>query len=225
MSRSRLVGLAALMASVALGAVAHAAPEPTLTEAMSYDGLQKTTVKGIDLAYVRPGATLAAYRSVQLEPVQVSFYKNWNPDVPGTPWKLSTEQRDNIKTTVAKLVMDSFVTKLKKAGYPVVDAPGPDVLLVDIYIINLDIPNPAVMTPDTATFSNSAVGQATIYAELHDSQTGQIIARIIDTQVAQNDGMALSNSVENYAAGQQVADKWADLLVRGLDRARETASR
>ena len=46
---------------------------------MSYDGLQKTEIKGIELAYVRPGATLAGYHSIELAPVFVAFSKNWNP--------------------------------------------------------------------------------------------------------------------------------------------------
>src|SRR6185312_5565734 len=201
MRPSRLAMAAALLASTILTAGAHAdpaAPTPTLAEAMSYDGLKKATIKDIDLAYVLPGASLAAYRSVQLLPVEVSFYKNWNPNIPGEPWAISPQQRDQIKATTAKLVRASFVKELTKAGYPIVDAAGPDVLMVRIYIINLDIANPAVMTSGMqATLSSGPLGQATIYAELHDSETGQTLARVFDTQVAQNDGVAMVSAVEN----------------------------
>ena len=36
---------------------------------MSYDGLQKIKVKGIDLAYSRPGASLAGYNKLIIDPV------------------------------------------------------------------------------------------------------------------------------------------------------------
>ncbi len=226
MSRSRLAALAALLGSLALAQAVQAQPaaagQPaTLAEAMSYDGLKKTHIDGIDIAYVLPGASLAAYRSVQLLPVEVSFYKNWNPNIPGQPWSLTTDQRDQIKATVVKLVTASFTKELTKAGYPVVAAPGPDVLMVRIYIINLDIATPAVMTAGMNTqLSSGPVGQATIYVELHDSQTGQTLGRFIDTQVAQNEGTVMVSSVTNYAAGERVADAWAERLVKGLESAR-----
>ena len=50
--------IAALVACLWLGAPAHAASSSDkITEAMTQGGLQKVTVKGIDLAYARPGRT------------------------------------------------------------------------------------------------------------------------------------------------------------------------
>ena len=47
--------------------------------AMGRDGLQKINVKGLELAYARPGASLAAYKRVKLDPVEVQFDKSWEP--------------------------------------------------------------------------------------------------------------------------------------------------
>ena len=49
---------------------------------MARDGLQKTSVRNIDLVYARPGATLAAYKRVKLDPVEVAFSPSWNPTAP-----------------------------------------------------------------------------------------------------------------------------------------------
>jgi hypothetical protein len=219
----RFAGLAFALA-LCLSAGAIAATTPDVNEVMSYDGLKKTEIKGIDLAYVRPGATLAGYHSVELAPVFVAFAKNWDPTVPGGPWKLSPNQRETIRTRIAKLVHDAFVKQLQgRDGFPVVTQSGPDVLLVKLAVINVYVTNPAIMTAGpSATFSSAAPGQATLYAEFFDSETGQILGRVLDTQVAQNNGgMWLSNSVTNYAAGQQVADQWAKILRDRLDLARK----
>jgi len=81
--------LAVLSLAVGAGG-AFAASSKDLDARMSADGLQKSKVKNIDLAYVRPGATLAAYRRVKLEPVEVSFSPSWNPTRTGSSLKLSS---------------------------------------------------------------------------------------------------------------------------------------
>src|SRR6476646_4178534 len=50
-----------------------------LDEAMSQGGLKKVSVKGIELVYAKPGASLANYKRVRIDPVEVSFDKSWDP--------------------------------------------------------------------------------------------------------------------------------------------------
>jgi hypothetical protein len=215
----RFAGVA-LIAALFVSAGAVAAPSADLNEVMSYDGLQKIQVRGVELAYARPGATLAAYKSIELLPVEVSFYKNWDPKVPGTPWSISASDRETIKQRAAKVVNDAFVKELQRGGYPVVTEAGPDVLLVKISILNLVVTAPNVMSAGMNTTYARSPGQATILAELFDSETGQALARVIDTQQPQGFGGMMS-SVTNMQAGQQVANQWAKILRNGLDRARE----
>jgi hypothetical protein len=215
----RAAGITVLIGMLFLSARATAAPAD-LNELMSFDGLQKTEVKGVELAYSRPGATLAGYKRIDLLPVEVSFYKNWDPKAPGTPWSISTSDRERIRERAAKIVHDSFVKELQRGGYSVVSDAGPDVLLVKIRILNLVVTAPDVMSAGMSTTYARSAGQATILAELFDSETGQVLARVVDTQEPQGFGGMMS-SVRNIAAGQQVADGWARILRNGLDRARE----
>jgi len=53
-----------------------AASKKDVDNVMGRDGLQKINVKGLDLAYARPGASLAAYKRVKLDPVEVQFDKS-----------------------------------------------------------------------------------------------------------------------------------------------------
>jgi hypothetical protein len=108
--------LLALLASIFVVTAPLAQKKNELDEAMSVDGLEKIKVKDIDLAYARPGATLAAYKSVMLEPVDVSFHKDWDPTGPGSRLKLSKDERENIRTGVAKIVYDEFAKTLQAKG-------------------------------------------------------------------------------------------------------------
>src|SRR5437870_1375763 len=141
----RFVRIVILLAPTFLLTSAFGASKADLDRTMSYDGLAPIKVKGIDLAYARPGATLAGYSRVKLDTVEVAFSKNWDPNRPGSRIKLTPEERENIRTGVAKIVYDEFAKALQaKSSYKVVDESGPDVLRVKAKIINL-----YVNAPDT----------------------------------------------------------------------------
>jgi len=215
------VSILVLLAPALLVATAFAASQSDLERAMSHDGLQKISVKGLDLVYARPGATLAAYNRVKLEPMEVSFSKDWNPTASGGRIKLSSEARENIRTGVAKIVHEEFVKELQNKGsYKVVDEIGPDVLRVKTYIANL-----YVSAPDTGTAAISrtytvSAGEMTLVAELYDSETGQILARVVDRREARRVGtLMLTNSATNAEEARSTASAWARILRSGLDRA------
>lgn len=129
-------------------ATALAQSKDQLDKTMSYDGLEPVKVKGISLAYRRPGATLAVYKRVSIDPVDVRFSKNWNPKRPGSMLALSAEDREYIRTGVAKLVREQFVKAMQAKGtYPVVSEQAPDVLRLKIYIVNLYVNAPDVSGP------------------------------------------------------------------------------
>jgi hypothetical protein len=221
MSFIRRWGLAALLTSALAASGALAAKPSALDEAMSHDGLQKISVKGVQFAYARPGATLAGYDRVQIEPVQVAFHKNWDPTRTGSRIKLGKEERENIRNGVAAAVQEAFVTELQeRSRYKVVDEAGPDVLRVKVNIVDL-----YVNAPDTESLSRSrtytvSAGQMTLFAELFDSESGQLLARVIDKREARdNQTYQLSSSVVKRGELQDIASSWARLLRTGLDNA------
>lgn len=74
---------------------------------------------------MRPGATLAGYDRVQIEPVQVAFHKHWDPTRTGSRIKLGQEERENIRNGVASAVQEAFATELQeRSRYKVVDEAG-----------------------------------------------------------------------------------------------------
>jgi hypothetical protein len=193
-----------------------------LEEAMSFDGLQKISVKGIDLAYAVPDATLTGYKSVIIDPVNVSFYKDWKPKVTGSNRNLSSDELQKIRDRVAKAVHDAFAKELGKGGYTVVTEPGPDVLRVKPNIINLYATAPDVPTSGRSRVYTVSAGEMTLVAELVDSSTNEVIARVLDRYESRGTGsFNISSSVSNSAEVGRAASSWASTLRKSLDKAKQ----
>ena len=227
MKTTRLVCSALLASTLALAPIVAIAQKKALDEAMSYDGLKKAPVKGIDLVYTRPGATLAPYKRIKLDPVEVSFHKDWDPTRTGSRLKLSESERENIRTGVGKIVHEEFTKGLEaKGAYKVVNETAPDVLRVNAKILNL-----YVNAPDTQTAGRSrtyvvSAGQMTLFMELIDSETGAVLARVVDRVEASNSGrMELSTSMINRGEAADIAAGWAKRLKTALDKASEAAGK
>ena len=208
-----------------LAASVFAQQAKNLEEVMSYDGLQRIDIKGIDMAYALPGATMSGYSKVMIDPISVRFHKDWKPKVAGSTRNLSAGDQQMIRENVAKIVYNAFVEELKKGGYSVVAEPGPDVLRVDAAIINLYVTAPDVMTPGRTKVYTVSAGEMTLVAELADSETGEVIARVLDRYKARTTGnFQLSSSVSNASEARSEASGWAKILRVELDKAKTIGS-
>ncbi len=208
-----------LIAAVLVAGAAHS--QSDFDKKMAFDGLERVQVKGLSAAYRRPGATLSGYKRVRIDPVEIRFDKNWNPTSTGSRLPLPAADREDIRTGLAKVVREQFVKTLTAKGrYPVVDESGPDVLRLKIYIVNLyvnapDNPGPGV----SRTFVTSA-GEMTLFMELFDSESGQILARVVDRQEARQANMiGMANRVTNIGEAEDIAAGWARIMRDALDRA------
>jgi Protein of unknown function (DUF3313) len=212
----KVLGIAALALGLGLlgNLAALAAKPPETTE----DGLKLVKVKGIDVAYVRPGATLAPFKRVMMDPAQVAFSKDWDPERTGSRMKLTSEEREKIRTELAQLFDKTFKEELEKGGYPVVTEAAPDVLLVTAALIDVYANAPDTMEPGRSRTYVMNAGHATLIAELRDSETKAILARVADLQEARDDGfLQISNSVANSAEARAMVQRWARILVKRLD--------
>lgn len=215
-------------AVLALGAllpsIAHAVePRAQLEEAMSHDGLEKVKVKGIDLAYSRPGASLAGYGKIIIDPVEVAFRKDWDPDRTGSRMKLDAEERENIRSGVAKIVQEEFAKEMGKGGtYEVVSVAGPDVLRLRASIADLYVNAPDTMSVGRSRTYTVSAGEMTLVAELVDSESGQVISRVIDRRESQGTGiMTLTDSMVNRQEASIIARSWARILRKQIDAAHD----
>lgn len=221
MNKNRLLRRLAAFIPLFLAASALAQGAKTVDQLMSYDGLQKIDIKGIDTAYALPGATLAGYKTVMILPVGVRFHKSFKPTVPGSRRSLSSDELQKIRDDVAECVRDAFVEELKKGGYSMVSEPGPDVLRVQTAIINLYITAPDVPTAGRTRVYTVSAGEMTLLVELADSETGEIIVRALDRYQARSPGsFRLSSTFYNAVEARNAAASWAKILRGELDKAK-----
>jgi hypothetical protein len=203
-----------------------AATKKEVDEVMGRDGLQKISVKGLELAYARPGASLAAYKRVKLDPVEVQFDRSWDPTRTGSRIKLSAEEREKIRASVAKLVEEEFAKTLQKGGtYQLATESAPDVLRVKVSVLNVYINAPTGTGVGRSKTYVSSAGQMTLLAELSDAVSGQMLARVADRREANSLArMERADRIENEGAAREVAAAWAQILRNALDKAHQIGS-
>jgi len=199
-------------------------------KSLSHDGLALAKQSRHTRLWTRPGATLAPYRRVELLDCAIAFRKDWqrdqNEDRESLGAQVTKRDMDRIEQQLAKDFRRVFTTELeKRGGYDVIDAGekategAKDVLLLRPAIIDLDVGSPEVMDAEmSTTFSNAAVAM-TIYLELFDSASGQIIARFVDAEGDSEAGVTMSSGVENTAVEDRILERWAERLRKGLDQA------
>jgi hypothetical protein len=185
-----------------------------------WDGLVRQPNTRLNAVFLKPNAQVAAYRSVMLDPVQVSFDSNWDPNrgTRSMSARLNADDVAAIKSDLAELFREIFRDELARGGYQLVDQPGPETLRVTPAIINLFINAPDTSAPGRTRTYTADSGRMTLVAELRDSETGTLLARAVDTQTGRNAGMwTISNRVTNTADARRAIGVWASALRRGLD--------
>ena len=193
------------------------------------DGLVRAESKNLDALYVRPNVKLSGYNKILLQPLIVSFAKNWNPEKESSAlYRMTPPDREKIKSELAAAFADVFKEVLQeKGGYQLVTAPADDVLDVQSAIVNLFINAPDVSQQtagNVRTYTTNA-GEMTLIAELHDSVTGQLLSRGYDRREDTNSGMwTWTNSVTNSADARREIRRWAELLKKALDASRGKVS-
>ena len=211
-ARSMMAGLAlALLA--ATPALADKPPQ-------SWDGLELTKKKGLDLVYVRPNVEFKAYQDVSIDGLEVAFDKNWDPNdsVRGTSRRMSTADIEKIRTDMATEFRKVFVEELGKGGYAVVDQAGENTLRVSPGLADVYINAPDRMEAGRVTTYTTDAGRMTLVMELRDGPTNQLLARVIDRKSGTDMGFAqVTNSVTNTAEFRRMVRSWAQRLVKGLD--------
>ena len=210
----------ALLAAAALAVLlpALAADQPPA----EWDGLVRVNSKQIDHLYKLPEADFSGYKRVRLDPIEVEFDKNWKPNASerSPSARLSNEDIEKIKKTLAEEFRKVFTEELTRNGYPVVSEDGDDVLRVSAAIVNLYITAPEKMSAGRSRTYTTNAGHMTLVAELRDSVTGKLMARAVDSVQARDTGtFMITTSVTNLSSARNALSKWARVLREGLDAA------
>ncbi len=210
-----------LVLSTAAVAVEGDPPEVTV------DGLRLVKDTKMALVYAKPGVDLSQYNRIYLTEPQIAFTKNWLKTQNSIPNQtVRNEDMQRIKTDLAALFMEVFREELQNnGGYVLVDGIAEDVLIVHPAIVDLDVFAPD--TPGTAGRRSAipSVGTMTLYMELSDSVTGDLLVKAIDNKFDRTrTHIQAQNRVRNEAAARAMLTDWANLLRLALDEARTMVS-
>jgi hypothetical protein len=197
-----------------------------LDELANGEGLVRVESKAVDVLYKRPEASLAGYSKLMLTPIEVQFAKHWTPESSNsTLYNMHSVDREKIKSDLANAFAEVFTRDMQKGGYPIVSEAGPDVLEMQAAIANLYItaPDPSQLTGRTEIYTTDA-GEMTLIMQLHDSITGQILARAIDRRGASNDYWNWTTSASNTADAKRIISGWSTSLRKAFDASRGEGS-
>lgn len=225
--RNQFLQLCAVATLLLLGACAGAQKEslPDVTN----EGLVRVENTSAEAVYRDPNADFSRYNRVYLADAQVAFRKDWlrdqNRDSTSVNRRLTQEDADRIKAAVAQEFTRIFTEELEKGGYPVETdlnsgRSNDDLLVLVPAIVDLDVTAPDVQTPGRSRTYTASNGSMTLYLEFRDAITGDVIGKVADSQSVRDRGyMNITNSVTNRAEADRMLRRWAQLLVKGLDRA------
>ena len=185
-----------------------------------WDGLVRQSGTRLGAVFVRPDAEIVGYRSVMIDPVEVSFARNWDPNRGGRSQlgRLDAGDMAAIQAGVADLFRETFRAELERGGYQLVETAGPDTLRVSAAIVDLYINAPDTMTAGRSRTYTANAGRMTLVAELRDSMTGELLARAVDARSARTSGTwQVTNRVTNTADARRAMGIWARALREALD--------
>lgn len=199
-------------------ALLHAADQDAET---SWDGL--VAVEGADMAaaFIDPAADFSVFRRVSILQPHVAFRSNWQRDQNRSRTRnIRASDVERIKEDVAGLFMSVFAERLEAAGYEVVNYAGEDVLILRPAVIDLDITAPDTRSAGRSRTYTTTTGAATVFIELFDSLSSDLIGRAVDRRSSGRSGgfATQSNRVTNRADARREFGVWADRLVAFLDQ-------
>jgi hypothetical protein len=216
MNRFRSLTLLLVLGATVLSGCASTRPAPKA----EWDGLVLQPGTRLGAVWAKPDAEIVAYQNVMLDPVEVSFARNWDPNRGGRSQlsRLDAGDMAAIQSSVAELFRETLRAELARGGYKLVDEAGPDTLRVTAAIVDLYVTAPDTMTAGRSRTYTANSGRMTLVAELRDSVTGELLARAVDARSARTAGTwGITNRVTNTADARRAMGIWATALRQALD--------
>jgi len=165
------------------------------------------------LAYVKPGANFAKFKTIQLKTLEIP------PDARDggkgrmkrfrESYILGDKEVSALQTAYGETMRDI----LGKAGYSFVDSPDANTLIVAPVVLKIRLNAPVESTRysgNSRTYSQGG-GSITIGAVLADGSNGEVLAQVVDHSYP-SDMWRLNNRVTNLADAKIAFAKWARAL-------------
>ena len=198
--------------------VSACAPQPTVPVATStnaVDGLVQVSSRYFDIAFVRPGVDFGHYKKVLVSESELAFK---TPDRSQQQFPLSDEQKDRFRQTLD----EQFAAELANLkNLRLANEAGPDTLAVQVRVQDILTTVPAQATGGAGwgSLSLRALGEATLVIELHDSESGEILARVYDRRAVEGIAVAQNQAapLTRWQDAEGMSKKWASTVRDRLD--------
>jgi hypothetical protein len=179
-----------------------------------------------EVVYVRPGVDFSGYKRFAILECPVAFSKDWERERKSGAMRVSQKDMDEIKANLSAEFLKVFTDELQnKGGYTIVTEGAEDVLVLRPAIIDLEVSAPDTMSAGRSYTLSESAGGMTLYLEIYDSVTGQILARAIDRQEDRGMGrIQWQNSVTNKSEADRILRRWASALRARLDEVQGKAA-
>jgi hypothetical protein len=217
----RNVLIALCFFTVAINPVTTFAKEKTNPAEFTAGGLKLVPNTGeIGRVWAKPGIDLTRYKRYYLVEPAVAFRKNWLQDQnKGHPsLRVTARDMENIKNDIKDLFIEVFNEELLGASYTVSEVTAEDVMIIKPAILDLDINAPDLNVTSTTDTLASSAGSMTLYMELYDSVTEELLVKAVDSTSDQERGIAQwQTSVANRAAARRMMKPWVKALREGFN--------
>jgi hypothetical protein len=200
---------------------AMGATDVALGADVSFDGLVPVEGANVAMAYVDPEVDFSVFKRVVILEPAVAFRSDWQRDQNRSRRRnVRAADMERIQRDIAALFTTVFTERLEAGGFEVVDVAGDDVLALRPAIIDLDVSAPDTGTAGRSRTHTASAGAATLYIQLFDSVTGDILGRAADRRAARTAGgmVTWSNRVTNTAEARRLFIRWGDQLVDFLNQ-------
>ena len=218
--KNLIVTLSLLATLLTLGCASTSETVPTTTP----DGLDLVRSDKHSAVYVKPEAQLDIYNEFAIVPCEVAFRKNWQRDYNSSHrssgQQIKERDIDRIKRELGEECTTFFTDALsEEPSYNLVTEwqQGQDVLLVRPNIVNLNITSPDVSSPSMARSYSASAGSMTLYLELIDAETSEVLVRAYDSKADPDSFVNYANKITNRQAADRMLKKWATRLREAMD--------
>jgi hypothetical protein len=180
----------------------------------------------MDTVWARTDIDLTSYRKVMFQGVGVEYREVSGPYCGRAGMTTSASRRGqtefapgaDTRVWFEEEIRSAFAEEVARSNvYEVVNAPGPDVLLVRGGLLDVVSRVPLEIAGRNTVWIDS-VGEATLILEVRNAESNTIYARAVDRRAAQSPTMTESKRVSNRAEVQRLGRRWGNRLRNGLDK-------
>ncbi|MFD2167546.1 DUF3313 family protein [Thalassotalea euphylliae] len=193
----------------------------------SFDGLELKSKDNSKMVYMAPDADFSQYGSILLMEPDVRFKKNWQRDynrkASTVNARVSDEKMLQMKQDMKTVFTEAFTEEFTRHDYPIVSQPAANTIVIRPALIDLDVSVPDVKSSFMSQKATKHSGSATLYLELYDGVSGDILARVAENRfLGEGTNYSRASKTQNRADAKYTISGWARKLREFFDQAKAT---